>query len=474
MSAQSAPNHRLSAPYLLAPLLGLAGLGSTLAAFWPGVMTWDSVRQYEQALSGQFDDWHPPAMEWLWRQLLPIHHGPLPMLLLQLALFWAGVTLLIGWAQRERRPWLALGIVACAIMPGVISIMGAVVKDCLMAGASMAAIGVLAAVSGQQRRHLGWRMLGIALLVAASTLRFNAFMATAPIGIALVPPGWRDRWAKFALSTLVVTALMIAALPAANRLLNPEKSGVELSLVIFDLGGITKYSGVDVFPPLPSVKRPVEVATRCYTPVKWDSYSWWVDPLCPIEFYGIQDWFAQHKINPELFWVKAILAHPIAYAEHRWAHFGEATRFMIHKESEIAGQVPDAPNDWGFKVSDNPARRFINGTAALFSATPVEWPIVWIGLALAALLLSPGLPSARLIAPLATSSLLYGMGYAAVSVASEIRYHQWTMLLAGIANAMLISDVTNGARLGRTRVVLAYTPSLIVTALAISWRLLPA
>ncbi|MFX6118535.1 hypothetical protein ABTE85_19965, partial [Acinetobacter baumannii] len=62
-------------PLALTILIGGAGLLLTLAAFSPGIMTWDSIRQYDQALSGKFDDWHPPAMEGLWRVLVPIHQG---------------------------------------------------------------------------------------------------------------------------------------------------------------------------------------------------------------------------------------------------------------------------------------------------------------------------------------------------------------------------------------------------------------
>ena len=43
----------------------IVAAGLTAVAYRPGLMTWDAVRQYDQALSGQFDDWHPPAMEWL-------------------------------------------------------------------------------------------------------------------------------------------------------------------------------------------------------------------------------------------------------------------------------------------------------------------------------------------------------------------------------------------------------------------------
>lgn len=461
-------------PLVLTLIAGMGGLFLTLAAFWPGLMTWDSVRQYDQALSGEFDDWHPPAMEWLWRLLVPIHQGPLLMFLLQVALLWAGVGLLAFWAWRERRPWLAFGLTLCSLMPAVLAIMGAVVKDCLMAGAIMAACGILALVGKARRPYLGWRALGIALLVAASTLRFNAFMASVPIGFALVPPAWRNHWLKGGAALVVVTLLMAAALPVANRLLKPEKSGVELSLVIFDLGGITYHSGVDAFPPLDRVAHPVEVNRRCYTPIKWDSYSWWVDPICPIEFYGIQDWFADNKVNPELFWIKAILSHPIAYAEHRWTHYSIATRFLVHQESEPAGQIEDAPNPWHYKVSDNWARRLINRYALLFSHTPVEWPIVWIGLAIGALIAAPALPSAWLVAPLAVSGAFYGLGYFPVSVASELRYHLWTMLAAALANAILIADVSGGARLSRRHALLAYAPAILITLLAILWRVMPA
>lgn len=468
------PIERRLPPAIVAAILGFGGLSLVLAGFWPGIMTWDSVRQYDQALSGQFDDWHPPAMEALWRLLVPLQQGPLPMFVLQVALYAIGVALLAGWAWRARGGWLSVSIVAIALMPGAVSIMGAVVKDCLMAGAVLAACSILALIGRSPARHSGWRTLGIALLVAASTLRFNAFMATAPLAVALLPPNWRDRWPKFLAALFASIALMISALPIANRLLHAEKSGVELSLVIFDLGGITYHSGIDAFPPIEEVGHPVAANRACYSPVKWDTYSWWVDPICPIEFYGIQDWFAGHRVNPELFWVRAILAHPVAYAAHRWAHFNIATRFLVHDEAEVAGQVPDAPNRWHYRVSDNAARRLVNDYARLFSHTPVEWPIVWIALAWAALVAGADAPLAWLIVPLAASGAAYGLGYAVVSVASELRYHLWTMLAAGLANALLIADVSAGTGVTRRRWLIGYAPAAAVTLLAILWRLMPA
>jgi hypothetical protein len=437
-------------------------------------MTWDAVRQYEQALAGKYDDWHPPAMAWLWRHLIPIHQGPLPMLIIQLGLFWSGMAMLCWWARRAERPWLGVTLIGCALMPISLALMGAVLKDCLMTGALMAACGIMALTSTQPDGRPGLRILGIALLVAASTLRFNAFMATVPIGLALLPAAWRATWPRFALATAALSLLMMAAVPLSNRLLHAEKTGVELSLVIFDLGGITRYSSVDAFPPLDNVAHPVAVNRVCYLPVKWDSYSWWYIRDCPIEFYGIQDWFADNKVNPELYWIKAILAHPVAYAEHRLVHFNIATRFLVHDESEVAGQIQDAPNTWGYKIPRNALTRAIEtGTAAL-SHTPLEWPIVFIALAIGAMGLAPALPSGRLILPFAASSFLYGMGYLLVSVASEIRYHLWTMLAAAFATAIVVADLAGGARVSPRHAAFSYAPFALVMVLAILWRLLPA
>jgi hypothetical protein len=386
-------------------------------------------------------------------------------------LFWGGIALLARWAQRQGRPWLAVGLVCCALMPWPLAVMGMVLKDCLMAGAILATVGLLAFASDRADGRGAIRAVGIALLVAASTLRFNAFLATVPLGIALLPPGWwNTRW-RFASAAAAATVLMMAALPTANRLLGAEKSGVELSLVMFDLGGITEHSGVNAFPVLEEVPNPVAANHRCYRPDKWDSYSWWVDPICPIEFYGIQDCFAEHHANPALFLARAILAHPVAYAEHRLTHYDIATRFLSSDAVDRPSQREDAPNPWHYQVAANPLLNALDWLSLTLAHTPLEWPCVWIALALGALAVGPSLPTARLIVPLAASSALYGLGYGAVSVASELRYYLWTVLASAIANVIVFADIRSGAAITRQRIGLAYAPALLITLIAIGWRL---
>ncbi|WP_236697576.1 hypothetical protein [Sphingomonas sp. Leaf357] len=462
---------REAGPAILLACAMVCAAGATALAYRPGLMTWDAIRQYDQALSGEFDDWHPPAMEWLWRQFVPLHAGPAPMLALQLALFWGGLAMLAAWALRRERRGLAVALVACGMVPLCLALMGAVLKDCLMAGTLLAVTGLLAwRIEARGHRAAILAGLALLLLIATATLRFNAFLAGAPVFVALMPEAARRTKLRLAATSLVATAILLAALPVANRLIGARSSGVELSLVIFDLGGITDHSGVDAFPALPGISDPVAVNHRCYSPVKWDPYAWWVEDPCPIGFETVGAALKARHIGPYAFHVRAILAHPLAYAEHRLAHFNINTRFLVADEIERPVQVEGPPNDWGYHVTPNAILSAIDAATLASAHTPLGWPIVWIALAFGVLTIALDLPSRRIVVPVALSALLYGLGYGVFSVAAELRYHLWTLLAAAIAVVIAGSDVFGGAPVSRDRLALAAAPAMIVTILCIVWR----
>lgn len=507
-------------------MAALLGATLTALAYWPGFMTWDAIRQYGQAVNGDFDDWHPPAMEWLWRQLIAIHAGPAPMLVVQLALEWGGLAALAMWAirraaanppppggggaagdgggglpalvdrlpspparcarylplagedygaARRGRRGLAAAIVACGFMPLALALTGEVLKDCLMAGALLAAAGALA--WNEERGRIGrvaLPTLGIALLVFAATLRFNAFLATAPLFVALLPDRWRSgRW-RLAGASLIAVAVSLAAVPVANRLLDAKPSGVGLSLAIFDLGGMAHFSGANTFPPIQDFDDsddPAGIVSACYDPSKWDRYAWWGANPCDIGFDNVQEAFEARHISPYRWWFGQVMAHPVAYAEHRLAHFTIATRLFSRDPTERAVQIDPPPNDWHYGITPSPLLRALDATAVWTAATPLGWPAAWLALAIGVLVVASALPSHRLILPLALSATLYGLGYAVVGVASEFRYHLWTMLAAAIAAAIAGSDLVGGAPVSRGRLALATAPLAIVLLLGIGWRL---
>jgi hypothetical protein len=448
-------------------------------SYWPGVMTWDSIRQYGQALSGRFDDWHPPLMNWVWRLLLPFAHGPAPMLLLQLAIYGSGYALLVGWALKARRPRLAVALAAAALLPVAVPLMATIVKDSLMAALLLAAVGLLA--FSRQGRDWPLRLLAALLVVLACALRFNAFPAGAPILVALLPGRLRDTPLKMAGAGLAAMALLLLPLPIANHALKAEKSGIGVALVIYDLGGITEHTRQDAFPPLP-VRDPVAVNDICYTTVRWDPYADWGDPDCKVGWTALKPAFQKQHINPYLWWAKAVLAHPLAYAEHRLQHFNLNTRFLVKDDPAANASGPDeddrpvrdrsVDNDWSIQVTPNPVLKAVDALAIFAASTPLGWPSFWMALALGLAILAPRLPTGRLVLPLALSSLLYGLGYAVVSVASELRYHLWTILAALLAALIAGADLPE-AKLGRGRLLIAAAPAAVVVILGVLWRLGP-
>ena len=448
-------------------LVALIGAALTASAYWPGLMTWDSMREYREGLSGEIDDWHPPVVEWLWGRTATIAKGPAPMLVLQLSLYWAGLVLLASQVRRttgRRTGWVVL---ACGFLPLALALMGAILKDSLMAGALLVATGLLA----RRRGGAGpWAsVVGILLLLFAATLRFNAFCACLPLLVALLPHAWWRTWPRMALTIVVATAALMAAMPIANRLIGATPSGVELSLVIFDLGGITEHSGVDVFPRQLAVADPVRVNRACYRPDKWDSYSDWVDPVCPLGYTAWNDRVAPAGVRPYPFWLHAVFAHPLAYAEHRLTHFAINTRLVPLADAvERPVQVEGPPNPWGYRVTPNPVLHAIDTLTVAAAHTPLGWPILWIALAFAALVVGWGRAGAGLIVPVALSSVLYGCGYLVFSVAVELRYHLWTELAALLATVLVAGEWRSASR---WRLLIAYAPAAVVLIAGTAFRL---
>lgn len=452
----------------LAVMMPIVGFIAMSIAYWPGLVTWDSLRQYDQALNGDIDDWHPPVMEWIWRQLIPLDAGPAPMLLFQLILLVSGLALLAIWAIRQKRRGLGIAIGVCAMMPIPAALMGTILKDSLMTGALLAATGLLA--MGRLRPLGPTRWAAIGLVLFAASLRFNAFLAGLPLLLALLPASFRVTRIRTAASAVASLSALLLVMPAANAMIGAEHSGVELSLIAFDLGGITKHSGVDAFPPL-GLANPVDINRRCYSPVKWDPYSWWVDEPCPIGFYRLRRVFLSNGTNPQIYWAKQIAAHPLAYAAHRLSHWNINARFLVSNEIERPVQVEAPPNDWNFHTTPSLALSFVDQAALLSAHTPLGWPCAWLALSLGIILASRELPSRGLAAPLAMSALLYGTGYVVFSVAAELRYYLWTMIAAAVALVITASDLYHSNDRRRTiRWLVLFGPALVVSLLACLWR----
>ena len=441
-------------------LFGLAAAllcAAMLAFFWPGVAMYDSVSQYGQVLSGDFDDWHPPVMARLWSLF---HHGwagQAPMFLLQLLLYWTGLGLFAAALARNGSRIAAGAALALGLWPPFAGWEVVVLKDGQMAGALLTATGLAAWWGLDGRRLPRLAIAAIALLLLYATLlRFNAMFATVPLAIGLL--GARLHRPLPAIAALVAGFVLVVTLgPIANHhLFGARASGVERALPIFDLAGIARHAGPEAVPVLEaSIWREAE-KRHCITPLLWDPLA--DEAHCAFVSDALDE--AAPGRTLAVAWTGAILHHPVAYAAHRLAHFNMTMRFWTPQRMPFAEpQWNSEPNTLGLGSPAPRIERF-QLLAGWLANSPIASPMLWLACAFAILALArPATgPRQQLAITLAFSSVATELAFLLIGIASDFRYHLWAMLAAGLA-ALLLAGTPLPAR--RMRIALA---AILLTA----------
>src|SRR3954464_13815576 len=130
-STQQHPERsRAAAPWVIAAFLLF---GATLAMRFPGVAMYDSVAQFEQAVAGEYADWHPPIMARTWALLNRYHSGTEPFFVIQMLLWWGGLGLLSTALARQQKHGAAALTLVVGMSPLWLGWATVVLKDAQMA-----------------------------------------------------------------------------------------------------------------------------------------------------------------------------------------------------------------------------------------------------------------------------------------------------------------------------------------------------
>ncbi|MBA2936168.1 hypothetical protein HZF05_18960 [Sphingomonas sp. CGMCC 1.13654] len=424
-------------PLIVALLL----LVACAALAWPGIAAYDATTQFAQAITGRYDDWHPPIMARLWSLFLKAGAwGTAPMLLLQLVLLWSGLAMLAVALRRARAPIAGWCVLAVGLLPPVLDWMVVVDKDCQMIGALACAIGLVALFRLAKRPLPWWAVIVVAVLLAyAMLLRANSVFAVMPL--ALMWGGWlglRRWWARIGLLLGAMLAVIGISGPINHGLLGADRSGVQYTLPIFDLAGISDRAHLAAMPGLSDADWAKAEQLHCTTPFYWDPFA---DPArCGPMGNGL---VSDDNGPPPLFhnWIAAIIAHPLAYAEHRAAHLNSTLRIVTPPDEHSAAapfQTPENLYNVGAKASG--ATVALSRVAGAIEETPIGVPAVWLVATLAigwVLLATPRQPARTLALSLAVSAMLMTASFAVVSIASDLRYHLWLILSTALAAVLL-------------------------------------
>lgn len=446
----------------------LLGAG-TLALYWPGVPMYDSVAQYGQALSGDYDDWHPPAMARLWAGLHAILGGAGgPMFALQVALWWLGLGLVAAALAREGRRVAPVLVLAAGVWPPFLGWQATILKDAQMAGAMLAAVGLVGWWRLRGRR-VPWLAVAAAavLLTYAALVRANAVFAVVPLA-AMLAPGWRPRTRAIA-AVLGIGAVLAVSGPINHDLLGAERTGVERTEAIYDLAGIAVRSPAGAT-PLPADAVRTLVARRCVKGFFWDPLG---EPTkCDDVVDPLRD-VPPVRLHAAL--AAAAFAHPLAYAEHRLTHLDSTDRWLVGAHWPGASPPQGGqPNDLGLR---DPARAAFRAQrwASLVADWPLAWPAAWIVVAAVAAVIGARRapePARDLSLALAASALTLEASFAVLSIASDLRYHLWSMVAAALSAALLVGgSAGRGER--RTLVVGGAALASVIVAGLVARAVLP-
>jgi hypothetical protein len=443
-----------------------------VALHFPGTMNNDSIGQYRQAVSGQYADWHPPVMAWLWANLRVFGDGPAPLLILHLALYWLGFGLLADALRRTGQPRLALLVALGGAFPPFLYINAQVVKDVGMAATWIAAFGLLFWFRAQQRRVPVAVGLVVVLLVAYGTLvRTNAVFGLGPLVLYAFAPAHWLRNVRLMVAAVVVAVAAIPLSQVINRVaFDPIQQQPVQSLFLFDLMGIAVHTG-DPRVLEPRATFQAGELRSCYTPYWWDSLSPWgrcaakVNRPAGTELATLPDGLAQQ-------WMGAIASNPGAYLAHRLKHFNSSLLFAVPlKHVRLTPEYR----------TDDPAVKPLEVVSAsdvqrdLLRKNPFVWPVTWVTWACFLLwMLAREKPTAsvQLARVLAVSSLGYSGAYLLIGVATDMRYHYWTLLSVLVGSLLVLPQLIRGLRTRSAPVLWGLGAVGLVVAIGVTARLM--
>ena len=402
-----------------------AGYALTILVFHPGYITIDASYVYAAAKDWRFGDWQSPAMSIAWWLIDPLAPGALSMFLLIATSYWAGFGLLALTAAR-RSAWLALATPLIALTPPAFVFVGMIWRDVLFAVAWLLAAAMTFAMADRPK-PLRLPVQALALLVVAFgvLLRPNAIFAAALLAAYVV---WPMRFGLRRTAIMFVPAVVAfyALIPLVYyAMLDAQRQNPLHSLLVFDLGGITHFSGENQFPVQWRPDETAQLTSKCYDPVRWDTY-WHMEP-CPFVMKRLESKDDLIFGTPRLgeAWRRAVAAHPLAYMSHRatfmWTFLTGSNLVLPYYD----WQGPAAA------YGNNPYFKPLLALHHLLAPTLLFRTGFWLVLAIGICALAwpaRATPAGAFAVGVSASAIVYVMTFLAVGVAADFRYGYWGVL----------------------------------------------
>ena len=414
-----------------------AGFALTILVFYPGYMTNDATFVYQYMKTWEFGDWQSPMMTVLWRLIDPIAPGSASMFLLTATLYWLSFAVLALTIAR-RAIWLGLLVPLLGLVPTAFVFLAMIWRDMLFAVVWLFAATISYAAAGQGARLRALvAAIALSLVGVGVLLRPNSIVAAPFLAIYVLFPE-RFSWKRAGVVFLPALAAGYVLIQVVYYgVLGAERQNPLHQIFVFDLGGITHFTGENQFPVEWNAMQTALLTTRCYNPDRWDSY-WTLEP-CRFVMQRLDDKSNAIFGTPRLSaaWARAVVAHPLAYLAHRatfmWTMLARPTLTLELYHLDEPGRTP---------LGQNPRFRTVLAVHDALKQTGLFRLGVWLILAAAVATFTwraRATPAGAFAVGVTASAVIYVMTYALVGVAADFRYGYWCVLatLAGGPAALL-------------------------------------
>jgi len=415
-----------------------AGYALTVAAFYPGYMTNDATYVYQFMREWRFGDWQSPLMSMLWWVVDPIAPGPGSMFLLVTTLYWLGFAVI---ALTVARISTAFGLIVpvLALFPPAFMLLVMIWRDVLFTAVWLVAAAIVYASAA---RGAAWRRaiapLAMAMVGFGVLLRPTAIVAAPLLAVYAIWP-LRFDWKRAAILFVPALALGYTLLHVVYYVVLDVKREHPLhSVFVFDLGGITHFTGENQFPVAWSAQETELLTRTCYNPDRWDTY-WTMEP-CRFAMQRLERPDDEIFGTPRLAqaWRQAVLAHPLAYLRHRLTFFGT----FLASPNAMTLELYHAHDRTRTPLADN---RLFQAVVALHDAlkpTILFRPAFWLALAaMIGALAWPAraTPSGAFVIGTTASATVYVLTFLPFGVAADFRYAYWCVLATLVATVVLFA-----------------------------------
>ncbi|MBH8610480.1 hypothetical protein I4N56_005660 [Pseudomonas mohnii] len=426
-----------TSPLLLAIVAACFGISVWVMA--PGWLTVDSLNHYVDAKAGVYHDMFPVLLSWIWNKLMVFGDSPLPMLVLNLAPYWAGFYFLSEAARSRIGNWAAL-VPLLGFWPGIFEQVGFVWKDIIFATMMLFAWSVVIAAYFQERRPRRWERIAIPIALTIA-------VGVKPNGITALPfvfGAWFYVEGRRALvrTSLVSIAASLAVTAVAYGITMPSKIVRQQNFMgqytqIYDLLGMSAGTGKVLLPSYITDQRSSDIADI--------RKEYWAGGV-PSYFFnknaqGDLTTSDRAKID-ELFakWSDAIKEYPSEYLHHRWENLAVQLRLGAYTPAWV-GEPGIWENPLIPPFKENPISRALGDSIKGMPWAYLPW--VYGLLALLSLAVSLTLTRDRLLPLLlGASSFAFFAPHFFVLPAADYRYLYYCYLAAFAAAIMAVAGLT--------------------------------